>query len=79
MRNQYALEWSQSENHLHIQPLESLCAKNQQAFMDDKRQSDYVVIMIGEEDAITRMHESWFQRIEERDRVRNLPRIRATR
>lgn len=75
---QYVLEWSQSTNNFHIQPVSQLCARNQQAFIDDKPLRDYAILMVGEKDAVHAMADSWRERIKERDRVRAQPRIRAT-
>lgn len=77
MSKQYILEWSQSTNNFHIQTVASLCANNQEAFINDKPMRDYVVLMVGEFDAINRMADSWRSRIEERDRIRAQKRIRA--
>lgn len=74
---QYALEWSQSTNNFHIQPVASLCTKNQAAFIDDSRVNDYHVLMIGTLEAVSRMAASWRERIAERDRIRNQARIRT--
>lgn len=42
----YVLEWSRKSNGFHIQPVETLLAKNQMCFLEN-RTHDYIVLMIG--------------------------------
>lgn len=77
MSQQYALEWSQSTNNFHLQPLANLLAMNQEAFISNKPPKDFVVLMVGEKDAVERMADHWRIRIAERDRVRNAPKHRS--
>ena len=74
----WVLEWSLSANNFSILPLHIQCARNQQAFIDNAPLSDYATLMVGEKDTVHAMADSWRERIKERDRVRNQPRIRAT-
>lgn len=63
MTTKYVLEWSQKTNNFHIQPLASLLANNQAAFVDDKPVTNYVVLMVGEKDAVHAMSDSWRDRL----------------
>ena len=69
MKNAYVLEWSQKTNNFHIQPLDNLLAMNQEAFIDNKPLPDYVVIMVGEKDAVHEMADHWRSRLEVRSRA----------
>lgn len=77
MTDLYVLEWSQSTNNFHIQPLANVCAANQMAFIEDKRRPDYHILFVGEKESVHRMADQWRDRVSERERVRNLPRPRA--
>jgi hypothetical protein len=66
MKNAYALEWSQKTNNFHIQPLDSLLAQNQEAFIANRPLSDYVFLMVGTQDAIHDMADHWRKRMESR-------------
>jgi hypothetical protein len=66
MKNAYVLEWSQKTNNFHIQPLDSLLAQNQEAFISNRPLSDYVVLMVGSKDAIHDMADHWRHRMENR-------------
>ena len=70
MRNQWVLEWSQSTNNFHIQPLEYTLAGNQERFLADVAPNDYHVIFVGEKDACHRMADNNRQKIHERDKER---------
>ncbi|WP_295539246.1 hypothetical protein [uncultured Pseudacidovorax sp.] len=43
----WVLLWSQSQNALHVEPLERMIAANRAAYTDDRRM-DYVPLVIGE-------------------------------
>lgn len=73
MKNAYVLEWSQSTNNFHIQPLDSLLAHNQQRFIDDKPLNDYVVLMVGEKDAVHDMADHWRARLDSRSKQPKQP------
>lgn len=47
MTEQWVLLWSQSQNALHIEPLERMLSSNRDAYKEDRR-SDYVPLYIGE-------------------------------
>ena len=66
MKNAYVLEWSNKTNNFHIQPLSNLLAYNQTAFIDGKQTSDYIVLMVGEKDAVHEMADHWRDRLEKR-------------
>jgi hypothetical protein len=66
MKNAYVLEWSQKTNNFHIQPLDSLLAQNQEAFIANRPLSDYVVLMVGTKEAIHDMADNWRKRMENR-------------
>ena len=66
MKNAYVLEWSQKTNNFHIQPLDSLLAQTQEAFIANRPLSDYVVLMVGKKDAIHDMADHWRKRMENR-------------
>jgi hypothetical protein len=66
MKNAYVLEWSQKTNNFHIQPLDSLLAQNQEAFISNRPLSDYVVLMVGTKDVIHDIADHWRKRMENR-------------
>lgn len=63
MTIKYVLEWSKKTNNFHIQPLSSLLAHNQTAFVDNKPVPDYVVLMVGEKGAVHEMADHWRDRL----------------
>lgn len=67
MTTKYVLEWSQKTNNFHIQPLQNLLAHNQTLFVDNKTTPDYIVLMVGEKDAVHAMSDSWRNRLTGRD------------
>ncbi len=66
MKDAHVLEWSQKTNNFHIQPLSSVFATNQTAFIDDKKTPDYIIIMVGTLDVIHTMADSWRKKLTER-------------
>jgi hypothetical protein len=66
MKNAYVLEWSQKTNNFHIQPLDSMLAMNQEAFISNRPLSDYVVLMVGTKDTIHDMADHWRKRMKNR-------------
>lgn len=54
---QYVLEWSKKSNGFHVQPLSDLLAKNQELFLSD-RSHDYILLMVGPLDTVTKMAET---------------------
>ena len=54
----HVLEWSQSQNALHIQPLEkSLRAARERFSINKAAQDDYAIVFIGDKDEVHRMAE----------------------
>ncbi len=66
MTTKYVLEWSKKSNVFHIQPLESLLATNQTAFIYDKSTPDYIVLMVGDKQAVHEMADHWRDRLKQR-------------
>ena len=60
--SQYVLEWSQRSNNFHVQPLETTLAKNQECFLSD-RSHDWIVLMVGSHDVVTRMADNHRERL----------------
>jgi hypothetical protein len=72
MKNQYVLEWSHKTNNLHIQPLESHLAKNQEAFIDNQQTPEWKVIFFGTLDAVQEMADHWRDRIRLREAQKSI-------
>lgn len=53
----WALLWSQSQNALHVEPIEAMFSSNRRAYTED-RCMDYVPIYIGAEDAVRTLADS---------------------
>jgi hypothetical protein len=69
MTIKYVLEWSQSTNNFHIQPLPNLLAFNQSAFLDNKKVPDYMVLMVGEKQAVDEMADHWRHYLQRRQEL----------
>lgn len=65
----HVLEWSQSSNGFHIQPLEKSIQSNKDAFTEDRR-SNYIVVGIGSHDAMTELAEELRPILEYRNAAR---------
>lgn len=63
---QYVLEWSKKSNGFHVQPLANLLTKNQELFMAD-RSHDYILLMVGPFETVTKMAETHRHVLEERE------------
>lgn len=46
----WALEWSHKSNSFHIQPANLMASKNRQAYTENRKPQDWVVIHIGTKD-----------------------------
>lgn len=46
----WVLEWHQSSNNLHIQPLNHLLSKNREAYADNKQRPNWITIYVGTQD-----------------------------
>lgn len=62
---QYVLEWSKKANCFHIQPIENTLASNQKCFIEE-RSHDYLILMVGNHDAVCDMADSWRDRLIDR-------------
>lgn len=62
----YVLEWSKQTNTFHVQPLSSLLATNQTAFINNKSTPDYIVLMVGDKQAVHEMADHWRDRLKQR-------------
>jgi len=71
MIDAYVLEWSQKTNNFHIQPLSSMLANNQDAFIRNAKTTDYIVLMVGTLDVVQTMAENSRNKLTQR--AKNLP------
>jgi hypothetical protein len=62
----YVLEWSRKSNGFHIQKLEHTLAGNQKCFIANTSH-DYIVLMVGDQDACDRMADNWRHRLQSRE------------
>lgn len=54
----YVLEWSQSQNALHIQPLEkSMRAARERFSVNKAAPNDFAIVFLGDEDEVNQMAE----------------------
>lgn len=61
----FVLEWSRKSNGFHIQPIETLLARNQECFIGN-RSHDYIVLMVGTHEVCSAMADNHRNRLIER-------------
>ncbi len=61
----FVLEWSKKSNCFHIQPLETLLARNQECFIKNKT-NDYILLMVGEKEMCHNMADNHRWRLSDR-------------
>lgn len=62
MSSQYVLEWSKKSNGFHIQPVETLLARNQKCFLNNTSH-DYITLMVGTHEAVSKMADNQRDRL----------------
>ncbi|HQS00775.1 MULTISPECIES: hypothetical protein [unclassified Polaromonas] len=65
----WALLWSQSQNALHVEPIQAMFSSNRRAYTEDRRM-DYVPIYIGKEEAVRSLADKIRHTVHARDQVR---------
>lgn len=63
--SQHVLEWSRKSNGFHIQPVETLLARNQGCFIEN-RSHDYIVLMVGSHEVCCAMADNHRDRLHDR-------------
>lgn len=67
----YVLEWSQSQNALHIQPLEKTLRAARERFSVNKpAPNDFTIVFLGEEDEVHKMAEQIRPLLRSREELR---------
>lgn len=65
----WVLLWSQSQNALHVEPVEDMLSSNRQAYSEDRR-TDYVPVCIDHEEVVHQVADAIRHTMRARERIK---------